>query len=351
MQQPHEMMNSDSTDSPVAPEAGGPAAANRSGIAVVSALAGGAVWCALAVSALFGNAHFDAPRLLLLAAMLVFVPLGLDLTAAPDAAGNTPAISRLVRLVQLPAALVGAVSFFMPVGPAAGVLAGVWLGLTLLALCAGLQRIARRAVSGIANVLRLEELAVDAALLYLPIGGAWLVAERAGLQPLGFSGLTALLTAVHFHFAGFIAPLVAGMAGRRLVQVYGTAGTCVRWYRAAALGVIAGPPLVAAGISFSPVVEVVSAVVLATCVTIVGVLVAGPVARSIAERRARLLLRVSASASVLAMMLACLYAVGTYLHGDLITIPQMALTHGVLNATFALAALMAWTSVRPPSVP
>jgi hypothetical protein len=51
-------------------------------------------------------------------------------------------------------------------------------------------------------------------MLYLPIGGAWLVASRLGIQPLGFGDTIVLLTAVHFHFAGFAAPVLAGLAGR-----------------------------------------------------------------------------------------------------------------------------------------
>ena len=49
-----------------------------------------------------------------------------------------------------------------------------------------------------------------------------------------------LLTAIHFHYAGFVLPLLTGLAARTL----GGAAA-----RTAALGVVAGVPLVAAGIT------------------------------------------------------------------------------------------------------
>jgi hypothetical protein len=49
-----------------------------------------------------------------------------------------------------------------------------------------------------------------------------------------------LLTAIHFHYAGFALPLLTGLAGRALGG---------RIARIASLGVIAGVPLVAFGIT------------------------------------------------------------------------------------------------------
>ena len=63
---------------------------------------------------------------------------------------------------------------------------------------------------------------------------------RAGLRPLGFPDLIVLLTAVHFHYAGFALPVLTGLVARVLGGP--AAG-------AACLGVIAGVPLVAIGIT------------------------------------------------------------------------------------------------------
>ena len=97
-------------------------------------------------------------------------------------------------------------------------------------------------------------------MVYLPIGGAWLVASRLGIQPLGFGDTIVLLTAIHFHFAGFAAPLLAGFAGRA-VRDRQTASQVVAL---AATGIILGTPLVAAGITFSPAVALVGAAIVST---------------------------------------------------------------------------------------
>ena len=53
-------------------------------------------------------------------------------------------------------------------------------------------------------------------MLYLPIGAGWLVLYRLGVRPLGFADVIVLLTGVHFHYTGFVLPIVAGMVGRWL---------------------------------------------------------------------------------------------------------------------------------------
>src|SRR6201988_2624993 len=59
-----------------------------------------------------------------------------------------------------------------------------------------------------------------------------------------------LLTVVHFHFAGFSAPIIAGMSGR----VLALSDYPRRMYAFAIFGIIAAMPLVAAGITFTPLV-------------------------------------------------------------------------------------------------
>ena len=56
----------------------------------------------------------------------------------------------------------------------------------------------------------------DAGLVYLAVGGGWTVLAWGGLRPLGFAAPIVLLTAVHFHYAGFALPLLTGLAGRNL---------------------------------------------------------------------------------------------------------------------------------------
>ena len=59
-----------------------------------------------------------------------------------------------------------------------------------------------------------EAMLLLAGLVYLAVGGVWTVIARAGLRPLGFPDLIVLLTAVHFHYAGFALPVLAGLVAR-----------------------------------------------------------------------------------------------------------------------------------------
>jgi hypothetical protein len=49
--------------------------------------------------------------------------------------------------------------------------------------------------------------------VWLLIGLAWAAADRLGLRPLGFPPIIVLLTAIHFHYAGFALTWLAGRAG------------------------------------------------------------------------------------------------------------------------------------------
>jgi hypothetical protein len=233
----------------------------------------------------------------------------------------------VVRLL-LPAALCVIISRWLAPGIPAAVLASPWLLVTALVALLGLQRIIRRGFSP------LEELTIDAGLLYLPVGGGWLLLSSAGLKPMGFDATIVLLTAVHFHFAGFSAALVAGLAGR-VLKGGGSAADKVRSftfgaYRLAAAIVILGPPLVAVGIMASPVVEVISGIALSIgMLTLAFVLVLiGLAGRRILPK----LLLCSAAFSLTATMaLSMTYAIGEYRGEELVSIATMAATHGVVN--------------------
>ena len=95
-------------------------------------------------------------------------------------------------------------------------------------------------------------------VLYLPVAGGWLVIYRLGIQPFAFGEMIVLLTAVHFHFAGFATPIIAGMSGRVLARrdyprnVFGLS----------VFALVAAMPLVAAGITFSPWIGLIGALLL-----------------------------------------------------------------------------------------
>src|SRR5262249_30710618 len=138
--------------------------------------------------------------------------------------------------LQLPAALALAGSFTLPAGLAAAVLALPWLGFTGLIAWMGLVSLVSRGPRPV------EGFRIYSGFGFLCVGGAWTVVSRYGARPLGFSDLIVLATAVHFHYAGFVLPLLTGLAGRLLRS---------RTAQHAAVGVVLGVPLVAVGITLS----------------------------------------------------------------------------------------------------
>jgi hypothetical protein len=261
-------------------------------------------------------------------AVLVIVPLGLSLVA------EERGLYKLVVFAQPVAALITIASFFIEKGPLSAALASAWLILDILLAFLGLTRLAGRGFH------RIEELSIDAGLLYLPVAGAWLVIYRLGIQPFDYGEMIILLTVVHFHFAGFATPIIAGMSGRVLARrdyprnVFGLS----------VFALIAAMPLVAAGITFSPWIGFAGALLLTLGLVLLAVLNAGWVRPSITSAASRGLLLFGAISSCAAMVLACLYAYSLATHTLIITIPGMAMTHGLLNAFgFVTCSLLAWS--------
>ena len=299
----------------------------------ISALVGGLawlLWLALMPAAPPTNALIIG---LLLLAVLVFVPLGLGLAAggcSVRAAGSW----RLAQRVQPIAAAATAMAFLLPVGVPAGVLASSWLLFAGIVALLGLARLFDPDLRDAA------ELCIDVSLLLLPIGGFWLAMARFGARPLGFGDTIVLLTAVHFHYAGFALLVLAGLAGRRL-----RAGAPAAWgsFRLLAAGLIAGVPLVALGITFSRVLEILAVLLLVSSVLAFALLTLLALVPQLVRRAARVLLVISALASVATMLLAAGYAGGSFV-GLALTIPQMVVAHGAVNAFgLVLCGLLAWT--------
>src|SRR5678815_695726 len=130
-------------------------------------------------------------------AVLVIVPLGLTVVGDERASS----LYKLVVFAQPVAALFTIASFFVQKGVLSAALASAWLLLNILIALLGLIRLTSRGFQ------RIEELSIDAGLLYLPVAGGWLVIYRLGIQPFAFGEMIVLLTAVHFHFAGFATPV------------------------------------------------------------------------------------------------------------------------------------------------
>jgi YndJ-like protein len=301
-----------------------------------SAVAGLVAWLVLLLGTTADSASTELIHKILLFGVLVVVPLGLSLVPPP------PDRNRLYNVavaLQSLAATLTVISFFLDKGIVAAALATGTLIVYILIALYGLSRLISHG-----SPFPLPELSIDAGLLYLPVAGAWLVVYRLGIQPFGYGETIILLTAVHFHFAGFAAPIIAGMNGR----VLATRNYPESLFATSIFAIVAAMPLVAAGLTFTPVLGLAGTLLLSTGLVLLAALTLGWVRPTIAHPGKQILLILGALASCAAMVLATLYSYSLATHTLILTIPKMAMTHGILNAFgFVACDLFVWSTIAP----
>lgn len=268
---------------------------------------------------------------------LLVVPVGLTLAAPTSPArGRWRFAARFHGLAVV--ALVA--SFAMPKGEIAAALSAPWLVFTALLAALGLLRFLERGPGPP------EELAIDAALVFPVVGAAWLLFSRLGKSFLGFGEPTVLLTAAHFHFAGFALPLLTGLAGRVVPGRHATI---------ASIGVVTGVPFVAAGITFAAkgyeVVELAAAWWLSAAAIAAALLIARA-ALAVSSGNTRAALLASAACLVAGMALASLYGMRSWFAVRWLDLDTMVRWHATANAIgFSLLGVIAWRLGMPASEP
>jgi hypothetical protein len=162
------------------------------------------------------------------------------------------------------------------------------------------------------------------------------------VAPIGLSPIIVEMTAVHFHFTGFAATLMAALLLVRLRKDRGIARATAM---AAALLLVAGSPVLALGWA-TPirVLQVAGAILVASGVVATSGVLFFRSASLVESTSARVLLRLSALAPLLPMVLAVEYSAGHVFGFATLDIQGMALIHGDLNALgFSLLGLVAWS--------
>jgi hypothetical protein len=271
-------------------------------------------------------------EVILIAAPFLIVPLGLWHLDREGVAGTGLRRRGLVYFASWCSAILLAISLLLPTGTWAGLLAVPWMLFTYALAGIGLVHFFRHVRS--LN----EQLCYSAALVYIAVGGTWAMVSRTGMQVMDFEPTIVLLTAVHFHYAGFALPLLSGLAIRTMTQHH--------LVRLMILLIIVGIPLVGVGIAGDPLVEIIA----------VGILTAGCVGLAVVQlgialrcslEPARGLLLVSSLSLLLGMLLAVIYGIGEYRGQQLLGIPLMIPLHGIANsAGFSLAGLYGWRVLR-----
>lgn len=233
---------------------------------------GSAVWVLVVVATATGAVDLTLIDVLLVLAPLVVVPVGL--VVAGQAGARTTGLLRLAAAVFVVPSLLAGDRL------AAGALALPWLAVAVALAAGAAVRWLDRPDFTPAGVARL------ASPVYLTVGATWLVASRLRLEPAGIGEPIVELTAVHFHYAGFAAALLAA----RTFEVTGG-----RWATTGTLLTILSPPIVAIGFTTGAAVpQIAGAILLTLGVWIVAGLTAAVVAPRTAGAGARALLMASA---------------------------------------------------------
>ena len=176
---------------------------------------------------------------------------------------------------------------------------------------------------------------------YALVGALWLTASRLGLQPVGFHEPIVLLTAIHFHYAGLMAAMLAGLAASSMRAPLPL--------RIALSCAVVGPGLLGLAFLVGPKLKLAA----------VGLMVIGECGIAFATFRVGLaeasgiggrMLLVGSVCVIVGMALAGIWAVGEYPLHAFVNLEQMARYHGVLNSVgFGLCSLVGWTLLQRES--
>ncbi len=288
-------------------------------------LIGGGVWIG---AALLLSAPIAAK--ILLGAPLLLVPL--LLADVPDRPAAGPiSTRRMSGLPAVAAALPLVAAYMLPPGPAAAFLTLLWLLLTALCLAAGVRHGMPR-LPGILHPRHAAELGVDGAFAALAVGAAFLTIDRLGARPLDLSTEIVLLTAVHFHFTGFVLLSLASLAA---------AGAGGRPARAAVLALVVGIAVTATGFNLhSDLINAVGAVIVAGGAVLMGVVLLRAVATGRTLRGASLAL--SGLGLLVGPPMGALWAISIVAGWAFLDLETMVRTHGALNAAALVVATLAW---------
>lgn len=218
-------------------------------------------------------------------------------------------------------------------GPVAGALVLPWVGLAGVTGLGAVRWLLGLLVTR-GRAVEPWRIGVVAAVGFLTVGASWALIDRAGLQPFGFGRTIVLLTAVHFHIAGFILTL-AGVLAARARPGFATS--------AALAALVVGMPLTALGFFGLPIVSWIGAVLVSAAGIGIGAATIA-IGRREPDRAARAGLLVGGATLFLTMPLATAYATGTTFGIGFLDIPAMAALHGGLNVVgFAIPAMIGWS--------
>lgn len=186
-------------------------------------------------------------------------------------------------------------------------------------------------------------LALASAGVFPVIGALWLTLHQTNRPLFGFDPLIVMLTAAHFHHAGFTLPLMAGLNAKARPGC---------WTRFSCVAILLGVPLVAIGITCTHFGVLKFVEPFGVTVLVLGALgvAVSQIQRGL-EKECGALARLGFVVSGVSLLTAMLLALGfglRYVFPNLsLTMPQMWAIHGTLNVFgFGLCGILAWRSVK-----
>jgi hypothetical protein len=262
-----------------------------------------------------------AARILLLAP-LVIVPRLIQILPTRRWIGAIGGWSGLLAALPLLAA------FSLPTGPLAAAFVLPWLVFASIGTAAAIAH----GLSQLPLILlprHLPALGTDVALGFLGVAAIFAIIERLGVD-VGFSPAIVLLTATHFHFAGFgLLGLASLIAERR------------PWLCAPVLGLIVGIPITAVGF-----------VVGSDSISALGALLVGSSGIGVAlafltgrDRGVRgWLARAAGVALLVGMPMGIAWSIAILVGQSFLDLDTMIRTHGILNSIAVLTAVAVYQS-------
>ncbi len=269
---------------------------------------------------------FDQTERIILFAAFVVVPL--MLFRIFESMTKKPVLFIKILIFSIPlGALTLALSFSLSPGRTAGLLSIPWGLVTFVIAAFGFVFLVKGATS-------LGDMSKAIGFLYISVGGIWLVAHQFSIPLMGFEGQIMLLTVNHFHYAGFVAPVLFGF-------LYDSGHNKFLSRIVVILGGIA-PILIAIGMTYSAIFEWLSVLVFASSLMLYSVLVFMYVIPN-SKRWTRAFHILSSGVIWITMALALTFGYGQWVGESTIPISTMILFHGWGNAVlFSFIGILAW---------
>ncbi|WP_332645615.1 YndJ family protein [Lysinibacillus sp. 54212] len=210
----------------------------------------------------------------------------------------------------------------------ANIAAGMYVLATFVIAKKGIERFLHRGFTNKAEIV------IDIGVIYIAIGGLWFLAYIAGIDT-GFPPIINWLTSIHFHYSAFLLCISLGLIGRL---------TQGRLYNFIAVIFVTGPMLVALGITFSRILEIVSVILYILAIYALFFMlfrIRMPFLQALS-------IRLTIASLCFTILWSLLYAYGNLTEKTIVTIPDMLHFHGFYNCViFGLFTIVGW-SIKVP---